>query len=77
VTVCTRDSALSLSVGDLKQSSFHEIWWESETLASLRQAHLSGTADGLCRDCPIPRSANYTGLESQDRERYQMKAVRN
>jgi len=76
VTVCTRDSALSLCVGDLNEARFHEIWWESETLAALRRAHLRGNAGGLCRDCPIPRSANYTGLEPEDRERYQMNAVR-
>ena len=70
VTVCTRDSMLSLSPGSLEDGSFHEIWWESERLRTLRDAHLAGDAGGLCADCPIPRSANYTGLSEPDLGEY-------
>ena len=69
VTVCTRDSSMSLCVGDLRDSSYHAIWWESAGLRALRDAHLRGDAGGLCRDCPIPRSANYTGLAADDLQR--------
>jgi len=70
LTVCTRDSALSLSPGSLEETSFHEIWWESDRLRDLRDAHLRGDAGGLCADCPIPRSANYTGLSGSDLQRF-------
>ncbi len=70
VTVCTRDSGMTLAAGDLREASFHEIWWESPSLGALRRAHMEGRAGGLCRGCPIPRSANYTGLDPADLERY-------
>ncbi|MDP7110316.1 MAG: radical SAM protein [Myxococcota bacterium] len=70
LTVCTRDSGLELSPGSLRDGSFHDLWWESPGLGELRAAHLAGTAGGLCRDCPIPRSANYTGLTRSDLDRY-------
>jgi hypothetical protein len=70
VTVCTRDSGLSLSPGSLHDASFHDLWWESPALGELRAAQLDGSAAGICRDCPIPRSANYTGLARADLERY-------
>lgn len=70
VTVCTRDSGLSLSPGSLAGNTFHELWWEAPALRDLRDAHLRGEADGLCRDCPIPRSANYTGLEAEELRRF-------
>jgi hypothetical protein len=70
VTVCTRDSGLELSPGSLQDSSFHDLWWESPPLRELRSAHLARSAGGLCRDCPIPRSANYTGLSQADLDRY-------
>jgi len=70
VTVCTRDSMLSLSPGSLRDATFHEIWFENEALRDLRDAHLRGDAGGLCADCPIPRSANYTGLAAEDLRRF-------
>lgn len=70
VTVCTRDSGLTLSPGSLVRSSFHDLWWEAPALRDLRDAHLRGDAGGLCRDCPIPRSANYTGLADQELRRF-------
>ncbi len=70
VTVCTRDSQLSLSPGTLADSSFHDIWWENDSMRQLRDAHLRGDAGGLCDGCPIPRSANYTGLAEEDLQRY-------
>jgi MoaA/NifB/PqqE/SkfB family radical SAM enzyme len=70
ITVCTRDSMLSLSPGSLKDSSFHDVWYESDALRDLRDAHLRGDAAGLCADCPIPRSANYTGLAAADLQRF-------
>ncbi len=70
VTVCTRDSGLTLSPGSLADASFHDLWWEAAGLGALREAHLRGDAGGLCRGCPIPRSANYTGLAADELERY-------
>jgi len=70
LTVCTRDSGMTLSPGSLHDASFHEIWWESEPMRQLRDAHLRGDAGGLCADCPIPRSANYTGLAETDLRAY-------
>ncbi len=70
VTVCTRDSSLSLSPGSLADGTFHDLWWEAPGLRDLRDAHLRGDAGGLCRDCPIPRSANYTGLPGEEVRRF-------
>ncbi len=70
LTVCTRDSGLTLSPGSLVDHTFHDLWWEAVALGELRGAHLAGAAGGLCRDCPIPRSANYTGLSDDELDRY-------
>jgi hypothetical protein len=71
VTVCTRDAALELSLGNLRDRSFPELWWGAEAEARRRQV-ARGDYGGLplCGDCFIPRSANYTGIEPLEIQRH-------
>lgn len=64
VTVCTRDAAMALRVGDLRQAVFSAIWW-GPAMRRLRARVARGQYDPgtPCRDCFIPSSANYTGVD--------------
>jgi organic radical activating enzyme len=72
VTVCTRDSELQLFVGDLTRQSFRGIWWDQATLHRRRLQVITGDYGELplCQGCPIPRSANYTGIEEWEIREY-------
>jgi len=72
VTVCTRDSALSLCVGDLSHETFRDVWWRNEALTARRLEVITGDYRhlSLCQGCPIPRSANYTGIEEWEIREY-------
>lgn len=72
VTVCTRDSALQLCVGDLTRQTFRNIWWDDAALHRQRLQVITGDYDELplCQACPIPHSANYTGIEEWEIREY-------
>ncbi len=63
VTVCTKDAAFNLKAGNLHENRFSEIWWGSH-MAALRRQVEKGDYQGLgiCKDCFIPGSQNYTGI---------------
>ncbi len=63
LTVCTRDSGASMSLGNLRDAPFSELWWGPRAEAR-RQAVARGDYSQLplCDRCFIPRSANYTGI---------------
>ncbi len=71
VTVCTRDAGLEMSLGDIGQSSFTDLWWGPQA-----EQRRSRVAEGdyselpLCGDCFIPRSANYTGIDPLEIQRH-------
>jgi radical SAM protein with 4Fe4S-binding SPASM domain len=71
VTVCTRDAGLAMSLGNIKQTPFSQLWWGPEAEAR-RQRVAQGDYSGLplCGECFIPRSANYTGIEHLEIERH-------
>jgi len=68
VTVCTRDNAYHLAVGNLKDSSFSRIWLESPVLNRRRQKVAGGDYSELpfCQTCFIPHSVNYSGTNAQE-----------
>jgi MoaA/NifB/PqqE/SkfB family radical SAM enzyme len=72
VTVCTRDSGLSLQVGDISGEPFSKVWWENPLLDPMRHAVARGDYAGLdfCRGCIIPRSHNYTGITRSEIDAY-------
>ena len=72
VTVCTRDTGFNLQVGDLRENSFSEIWWNNPQLDNMRAAQLAkdGVVAPFCAGCIIPQSANYTGITQEEIEKY-------
>ncbi len=72
VTVCTRDSALELCVGDLREQSLPDLWWRNPALHDRRLEIITGeyAALPLCQGCPIPRSTNYTGIDEWELREY-------
>ena len=72
VTTCTRDNEMDNLLGDLREQSFHEIWWENEKLKGYRKGALEGRYDELeiCQTCIIPKSANYTQMTKPEIRAY-------
>ncbi len=72
VTVCTRDNKLKLCVGDLNENTFSEIWWYNKGLDDIRKKIIKGdySSASLCKDCIIPRSSNYTGINKDEIKEY-------
>jgi hypothetical protein len=68
VTVCTRDSALRLAVGDISNEPFSRVWWGNPRLDAIRLAVVGGEYAALdfCRECMIPMSYNYTGISAEE-----------
>ena len=64
VTVCARDNALELCVGNLNENKFSEIWWENGNIRKKRQAMINKDFKEipLCKNCLIPKSSNYTSM---------------
>ncbi len=79
VTVCTRDSGLELSVGDLRKAKFSEMWWDNPTMERMRAAQASRNYGEikLCEGCIIPRSANYTGISESELDDWRRKTAFN
>ncbi len=71
VTVCTRDAGLNMSLGNLRQTPFTELWWGPQAEARRLRVARGDYGDlPLCGSCFIPRSANYTGIEPLEIERH-------
>ena len=71
VTTCTRDSHMRNQVGDLRTTTFSELWW-SENMRRRRfmVAQRDYSDLSLCQSCFIPRSLNYTGITEEELRQY-------
>lgn len=71
VTVCTRDAGLNMSLGNLGQTPFTQLWWGPVAEARRQRVAQGDYGDlPLCGSCFIPRSTNYTGIEPLEIERH-------
>jgi len=67
ITMCTRDNAYHLVVGQLGEASFSKIWLENPHLARRRQMVANGDYSELpyCQTCFIPHSVNYSSISEE------------
>lgn len=72
VTVCQRDSAMELKVGNLNQNQFSEIWWGSEEIELKRRDVIQQNFKNLnpCLNCIVPKSSNYSTISNEEIEFY-------
>jgi len=68
VTSCTADNNLQNRIGNIKQTLFSKLWWDSEIIKQKRNATLNQDFKEipLCEGCIIPFSSNYSCISEEE-----------
>jgi len=63
LTVCCFDPSMELSIGNLKNSSFDQLW-HGETIEKMRKAHIKGEFDKVLTHDGYKKCSNCCGLDT-------------